>query len=181
MKKVILHDKTFVPYLSESKIKEAIQSLANSINNDYTHSEKPPVFISVLNGSFMFTADLLKEITIPCEVSFVKMASYQGTQSTGKVNELIGVDENLEGRDIILLEDIVDTGNTLLKLVDLLKAQKIKSLKICTLLFKPEPYHNQLPLDYIGIEIPNKFVVGYGLDYDNLGRNLKEIYVLTEN
>jgi hypoxanthine phosphoribosyltransferase len=129
----------------------------------------------------MFTADLLKEITIPCEVSFVKMASYQGTQSTGKVNELIGLDEDIENRNVILIEDIVDTGNTLLKLVDSLKNKNIKSLKICTLLFKPEPYHNKLKLDYVGLEIPNKFVVGYGLDYDNLGRNLKEIYVLSDN
>lgn len=181
MKKVTLHDKTFVPYLSEDKIQEAIRKIAQSINKDYALAEKPPVFISVLNGSFMFTADLLKEIEIPCEVSFVKMASYQGTQSTGKINELIGVNENLENRDIVLVEDIVDTGNTLVKLVDLLNNQNIKSLKICTLLFKPEPYHNKIPLDYIGIEIPNKFVVGYGLDYDNLGRNLKEIYVLSEN
>ncbi len=181
MRKVTLHDKTFVPYLSENKIKEAIQALAKKINTDYLPNTQPPVFISVLNGSFMFTADLLKEITIPCEVSFVKMASYSGTQSTGTVNRLIGINENLENRDIILLEDIVDTGNTLLKLVDLLQQQNIKSLKICTLLFKPEPYHNQMPLDYVGIEIPNKFVVGYGLDYDNLGRNLKEIYVLSEN
>ncbi len=127
MRKVTLHDKTFVPYLSENKIKEAIQALAKKINTDYLPNTQPPVFISVLNGSFMFTADLLKEITIPCEVSFVKMASYSGTQSTGTVNRLIGINENLENRDIILLEDIIDTGNTLLKLVDLLQQQNIKS------------------------------------------------------
>ncbi|HRD40020.1 MAG TPA: phosphoribosyltransferase family protein, partial [Bacteroidia bacterium] len=129
-------------------------------------------------GSFMFAADLMKQIEIPCEISFVKMASYHGTESTGKVNELIGLNQNIEGRTVVVIEDIVDTGNTIEKLTSMLKDKKVKSFKIATALFKPSVYKKDIKIDYVGIEIPNDFVVGYGLDYDGLGRNLKDILVI---
>jgi hypoxanthine phosphoribosyltransferase len=137
---------------------------------------KQPLFICILNGSFIFAADLLKEIQLPCEVSFVKMASYAGTDTTGDVKELIGFGEEIAGRDVIIIEDIVDSGNTMEKVVQRLNESKVKSLKIATLFYKPAAYKKNIPLTYVGLEIPNDFIVGYGLDYDGLGRNLKDIY-----
>lgn len=171
-------DKTFIPYISKEELFDAINKIAAEINKAYEN--KNPLFIGVLNGSFMFCSDLMKAITIKSSISFVKMASYEGTTSTGKVQEIVGLSEAIENRHVIILEDIVDTGNTLEKLIQLFQSKKTASLKIATLLYKPEAYKKPYPIDYIGIEIPNKFVVGYGLDYDGYGRNLDSIYVLKE-
>lgn len=175
---ITVKDKSFKPFISEEKLQESIKEVAQKINNDY--KGKSPIFLGVLNGSFMFFADLLKSINLECTVSFVKLASYEGTETTGVVNELIGLNENIEGRDIILIEDIVDTGNTLVKLYEILTVKKPRSIKIATLLYKPEAYKKEHTIDYVGLEIPNAFVLGYGLDYDGLGRNLSSIYVLND-
>ena len=177
--KIILHDKCFEPYIYADAIQEAIIRIADQINKDY--KEKKPLFVCVLNGSFMFTADLLKFIDIENEVCFVKLASYNGTESSGKVDELIGLPHNISNRDVIILEDIVDTGVTLEKMYNMLGKFDISSIAIATLLFKPKAYQKKYAINYYGIKIPNTFVVGFGLDYDQLGRNLKEIYKLTEN
>lgn len=176
MQRVTLKDKTFVPYISADKISESVKQMAQVINLDLALDT--PLFLVVLNGSFMFAADLLKEVVIPCEISFIKLASYQGTSSTGTVTEMIGLTEELKGRTVVIVEDIVDTGVTVEKLVDLLIKKEVKQIKIATFLFKPEAYKKSIKIDYTGIEIPNDFVVGYGLDYDGLGRNMKEVYVL---
>ena len=173
---VTLKDKQFKPYINSEQIEVAVKRVAQQINTDLKN--ELPLFIAVLNGSFMFAADLMKQIEIPCEISFVKMASYHGTESTGKVNELIGLNQNIEGRTVVVIEDIVDTGNTIEKLTSMLKDKKVKSFKIATALFKPSVYKKDIKIDYVGIEIPNDFVVGYGLDYDGLGRNLKDILVI---
>lgn len=177
MNTVKLWDKSFRVSYPASEIKADIERLAQSINNDLK-SETRPLFISVLNGSFIFTADIIRLINFPCEISFIKLASYEGTESTGAVNELIGLAENIEGRTIVILEDIVDTGITLGKLIDTLKKKNPKSIKIATLLYKPESYKGKVNIDYVGKKIPNDFIVGYGLDYDGLGRNLADIYTL---
>src|SRR5690606_9456075 len=137
-----------------------------------------PVFVGVLNGAFMFLSDLMKQYKKTCEVSFVKLASYEGTQSTNTVKQLVGLDKNVEGRTVIIVEDIVDTGNTVVELVKMFEDRGVKQLKIASLFFKPEAYKKDIKLDYTGFSIPNKFIVGYGLDYDGLGRNLPEIYQL---
>ena len=173
-----LHDKTFVPFISEQQIAEAIKKLATEIAENLNGEN--PVFVGVLNGAFIVMADLVRAYDGNCEVSFVKMASYEGTESTGKVNELIGINENLEGRNVILVEDIVDTGNTLEVLHQIFTKQKLASLKVATLFFKPEAYKKNIKIEYTGMEIPNKFIVGYGLDYDGLGRNLPAVYQLKE-
>jgi hypoxanthine phosphoribosyltransferase len=175
---VTIKDKSFKPFISEEDLQDSIKKVAQTINADY-HG-KTPIFLGVLNGSFMFIGDLLKSVNVECFVSFVKLASYEGTESTGKVNELIGLTEDIENKDIILVEDIVDTGNTLEKLHDILSSKNPKSIKIATLLYKPEAYKKSYNIDYVGLEIPNAFVLGYGLDYDGLGRNLNSIYVLNE-
>jgi len=175
---ITVKDKSFKPFISEEKLQESIRKVAAKINDDY--QGKSPIFLGVLNGSFMFFADLLKSIDLACTVSFVKLASYEGTTTTGTVNELIGLNEDVSGRDIILIEDIVDTGNTLVKLYDILVHKNPNSIKIATLLYKPEAYKKHHNIDYVGIEIPNAFVLGYGLDYDGLGRNLSSIYVLND-
>lgn len=175
-KEVTLGDKVFVPYLSGEKISNAVRLVAEKINADY--QGKNPLFLVVLNGAFLFAADLLRSIDLDCEVSFVKFSSYQGTHSTGKVKELIGLNESLVGRDVIIVEDIVDTGTTIVQMLADLADRQTASVRVATLLFKPEAYKKDIVIDYIGLEIPNAFIVGYGLDYDGLGRNLKEIYVI---
>lgn len=175
---ITVKDKSFKPYISEEDLLASVEQVAAQINNDYKDLE--PLFLGVLNGSFMFFSDLLKSIDLSSKVSFVKLASYEGTSTTGKVSELIGLSESIEGRDVIVVEDIVDTGNTLDKLYELLSKGNPKSIKIATLLYKPSAYKKAHPIDYVGLEIPNKFVLGYGLDYDGLGRNLRSIYVLNE-
>ena len=175
---VQLKDKVFDILIPEEKLLTRIQNMAEQISQDYV--DKLPMFLAVLNGSFMFAADLLKHITIPCEISFVKVASYQEIHSTGKLTQLIGLSDEGRGRHIIILEDIVDTGITIEGIVNDLHKKNPTSIQIATLLHKPDAYAKQLPLQYIGFSIPNQFVVGYGLDYDQLGRNLKDIHVLQE-
>ena len=173
---VILQDKEFKPYISAEELHINISRVAEGLSADVKKSF--PLFLVVLNGSFIFAADLVKLLKFPCEISFVKLSSYQGTGSTGNVCELIGLAENLEGRTVVVVEDIIDTGNTIEKLHELLKDKKAKEIKIVTLLFKPDAYKKNIPVDYVGIRIKNEFVVGYGLDYNGLGRNLKDIYIL---
>lgn len=173
-----LHDKQFVPFISESELDFAVAELAQLIEADF--ADEVPIFIGVLNGAFMVVADLLKHYKKPCEVSFIKMASYQGTSSTEQVKQLIGLNQDLTGRTVIIVEDIVDTGNTVETLKALFKQQNVKHFKIATLFLKPDAYKKEIKIDYVGIRIPNKFIVGYGLDYDGLGRNLSAVYQLAD-
>ncbi len=173
-----LHDKQFVPFVSAKEIDFAITKLVAQIEADF--ADETPVFIGVLNGSFMVVSDFMKQYKKPCELSFIKMASYEGTSSTNDIKQLIGLNQDLAGRSVIVIEDIVDTGNTLVELKQLFKKQNVKHFKIATLFFKPEAYKKDVKIDYVGIRIPNKFIVGYGLDYDGLGRNLPEVYQLKE-
>lgn len=176
MAAITVHGKSFEIYLSEENIQQRVKELAAAINKDYTG--KKPLFIAILNGSFMFAADLFKQLSVEAEICFIKLASYKGMKSSGKVVTSIGLEEDLFGKDVIIVEDIVDTGKTLHKFLPKLVHQQPKSLKIATLLHKSEATEYPLVLDYVGFRIPNKFVVGYGLDYDGLGRNLREIYQL---
>jgi hypoxanthine phosphoribosyltransferase len=178
MSLIRVHDKTFEPYLTAKEIDAAIGKLAEQINRDY--QGKKPLFISILNGSFMFASDLFRKLTIEAEICFIKLASYKGTKSTGHVITAIGLDMDLIHRHLIVLEDIVDTGKTLDQFLPQLNNQQPASLKICALLHKPEATVFPIPIHYLGFSIPNKFVVGYGLDYDGLGRNIPEIYKLSE-
>ncbi|MCZ8285476.1 MAG: hypoxanthine phosphoribosyltransferase, partial [Bacteroidia bacterium] len=171
MQRVTLKDKTFVPYITSDKIQESVRQMSKKINTDL--EKDMPLFLVVLNGSFMFAADLLKEVTIPCEISFIKLASYHGTSSTGTVTEMIGLTDEIKGRTVVVIEDIVDTGVTIEKLVALLIKKEVKQIKIASFLLKPDAYTKDIKVDYVGMEIPNDFVVGYGLDYDGLGRNMK--------
>lgn len=171
-----VHDKKFETYLSDEKIQQRVKEIAADINKDYTG--KKPLFIAILNGSFMFASDLFKELNIEAELCFIKLASYKGMKSSGKVITSIGLEEDIFGKDVIIVEDIVDTGKTLHRFLPKLLHQQPRSLKIVTLLHKADATKFPLDLDYIGFVIPDKFVVGYGLDYDGLGRNLREIYQL---
>lgn len=173
-----VHDKTFVPYLPEAVILEKIKELAVEIDRDY--AGKKPLFIAVLNGSFMFAADLFKSVSIEAEISFIKLASYKGTKSTGQVITAIGLDMDISGRHVVILEDIIDTGKTLHEFLPQLLNQHPASLKVAVLLHKPEATVFEVPIDYCCFSIPNKFVLGYGLDYDGLGRNIRELYQLSE-
>jgi hypoxanthine phosphoribosyltransferase len=173
-----LHDKQFVPFISAKEIEFAIGKMVAQIEDDF--ADETPVFIGVLNGSFMVVSDFMKAYKKPCEVSFIKLASYEGISSTDEVKQLIGLNQDLSGRSVIIIEDIVDTGNTLVELKELFKKQNVKHLRIATLFFKPEAYRKDIKIDYIGVRIPNKFIVGFGLDYDGLGRNLPEVYQLKE-
>ena len=176
MATIKVHDKTFGPFLSEKDIQEQIKKIAAAINADYAGMR--PMFIAILNGSFMFAADLFKYLTIDAEICFIKLASYKGTSSGGQIITAIGLDVDLIGKDIIIIEDIVDTGKTLNEFLPKLMHQQPASMKIAALLHKPEAVKFPIRIDYLGFSIPNKFVVGYGLDYDGLGRNFKEIYQL---
>ncbi len=178
MPPIKVHDKEFEIYLSEQDIQEKVKELAKQLENDY--KDKNPLFIAILNGSFMFASDIFKNLNIDAEICFIKLASYKGMKSTGNVITAIGLDQDLYDRHVIIIEDIVDTGKTLYNFLPKLQHQQTASLKIVTLLHKPEATTFPLTIDYIGFSIPNKFVVGYGLDYDGLGRNLKEIYQLAE-
>lgn len=173
-----LHDKTFVPFISSDELNFAIKNLAKQMDDDFF--DEVPVFVGVLNGAFMVLSDLLKEYRGMCEVSFVKLSSYEGTQTTNQVKQLIGLNQNLEGRTVVIVEDIIDTGNTIEELKTIFKEKNVKHLKIATLFFKPDAYQKDIKIDYVGIRIPNKFIVGYGLDYDGLGRNLSDVYQLAE-
>ena len=171
-------DKKFQPYIKAEQIQEQVARLGASMNAEYTG--KNPLFIAILNGSFMFASDLFKELTVDAEICFIKLASYKGTKSTGNVVTSIGLDESLSGRHVIIVEDIVDTGKTLYEFLPQLTSQQPASLKIAALLHKPEALAFPLQIDYLGFSVPNKFLLGYGLDYDGHGRNLKEIYQLVE-
>ena len=177
MNKQIL-DKTFKPYLTSTEIGIAIQKIADQINLDYL--DKNPLFIAILNGSFIFASDLFKKINVPAEISFIKLASYQGTKSTGNVITAIGLETDLFDRHVVVLEDIIDTGKTLSAFLPQLQHQQPKSLKVCTLLHKKEATKYSINIDYLGFEIPDLFVVGYGLDYNGYGRNLDQIMQIDE-
>ncbi|SDE64738.1 adenylate kinase [Cellulophaga baltica] len=174
-----LHDKQFKPFLSQAQVLAAVKNVADKIAADY--KDETPLFVGVLNGSFMFVSDLLKEYQHPCEVSFVKLSSYSGLTSTGIVETLLDLPEDISGKSVIILEDIIDTGRTLKELVHLFSQTNVKEFKIATLFHKPSVYNGEYKIDYIGMEIPDKFIVGYGLDYNELGRNLKEVYQLNQN
>lgn len=176
MSLVTVHDKTFCTYLTEKDIQARIAQMAEAINKDY--QGKKPLFIGILNGAFMFASDLFRHLTIDAEITFIKLASYKGMKSTGNVVTSIGLDHDLYGRDVVIIEDIIDTGKTLHKFLPQLEHQQPASLKIAVLLHKPEALQHHLDIDYVGFSIPNKFVVGYGLDYNGMGRNLREIYQL---
>jgi len=176
MELIKVHDKHFKPYISADKINEEVKRVAAEINKDY--KGKKPLFIAILNGSFMFAADLFKEINIEAEICFIKLASYKGIKSSGQVITAIGLDVDLVGREIIVVEDIVDTGNTLSKFLPQIYHHHPASLKIAALLHKPDAMIHPIKIDYLGFSVPNKFLLGYGLDYDGLGRNIKEIYQL---
>jgi len=178
MTPIHVHGKSFEPYLSAAEIQEKIKSIAENINKDY--KDKRPLFIAILNGSFMFAADLFKYITIQAEICFIKLASYKGTKSSGHVITAIGLDIDLIDRHIIIIEDIIDTGKTLSTFIPQLQHQQPASLKITALLHKPEATVYPIVIDYLGFTIPDKFVLGYGLDFDGLGRNIPEIYQLVE-
>ncbi|MEC8853432.1 MAG: hypoxanthine phosphoribosyltransferase [Bacteroidota bacterium] len=176
MNEINLKDKTFEIFIPETEIAAMVHSVANAINNSRI---KKPLCIAVMNGAFLFAADLMRKITIPnTEISFIKLSSYAGTETTREVSKLIGVENNISGRNIIVLEDIIDTGITLEKIITLLEKENVADIKIATLLFKPDAYTKDIHIDFIGKSIPNDFVVGYGLDYDEFGRNLPHIYKL---
>jgi hypoxanthine phosphoribosyltransferase len=179
MKSVTVHDKKFDIYIPEDILQQKIMEMASVISKDYKN--KKPLFIAILNGSFMFAADLFKHLSIDAEVCFIKLASYKGMKSSGSIITAIGLDQDLFGRDVVIVEDIVDTGKTLNEFLPKLMHQQPATLKIASLLHKPDATKFPLMIDYIGFQIPDKFVVGYGLDYDGLGRNLKEIYQLSEH
>jgi hypoxanthine phosphoribosyltransferase len=179
MSTIHVHDKYFIPYLSSQDIIEKVKELAEKINSDY--AGKRPLFISILNGSFMFSADLFKFLNIEAEICFIKLASYKGTKSSGQVITAIGLDTDITGRDIIILEDIIDTGKTLNQFLPQVFNQQPSSLKIAVLLHKPEATIHPVNIDYTCFTIPNKFVLGYGLDYNGLGRNLSQLYQLKED
>lgn len=180
MNTITVKDKVFKPFLPYEKIMEAIDGVAVRLNEDFKDADEVPVMICTLNGAMMFTAELFKRINFDCELMSVKMTSYSGTQSTGKVLNTLGLTGDVTGRTVIVCEDIVDTGNTIVALKQMLLSKGVKDVKVCTMLLKPEVYTKDEKLDYVGMEIPNKFIVGFGLDYDELGRNLKDIYVINE-
>lgn len=178
MGNIQVKDREFEVFLKEEDIQKEIKRVASEINRDY--KDKEPLFLCVLNGSFMFAADLLKDVNVPCNVSFVKVSSYQGTDTTGKVKELMGLQENVEGRHVIIVEDIVDTGYTMRDVLDSLAEKNAASVNVCALLCKPDKLKVDINLKYLAMNIPNGFIVGYGLDYDGFGRNSRDIYKIVK-
>lgn len=178
MSKVKLFDKTFRPLIPYSQIAEAIDKVADEINKDFMDCEDIPILLCVLNGSIMFTAELMKRLNFNCQVVSTKLTSYEGTSTTGKVKQAMGLTSDISGRRVIIIEDIVDSGNTIVELKRILDENGVSESKVCTLLYKPEAYKKDVKLDYVAMEIPNDFIVGFGLDYNELGRNLQDIYVL---
>lgn len=178
MNTIKIKDKNFTVSIPEAKILQEVDRLAAQISRDL--EGKNPLFLGILNGSFMFAADLFRRITIPAEISFVKLASYEGTNSTGVIKEVIGLSENISGRTVVIVEDIVDTGCTMKNLLENLGTRSPESIHVCTLLLKPEKLKVSLDVEYVALEIPNDFIVGYGLDYDGYGRNLKDIYTVVD-
>ncbi len=178
MDSIKIKDKSFRVSIPEAEIKARVKALAEQMSKDL--EGKNPIFLAVLNGAFIFAADLMREMTIPCEISFVKLASYQGTTSTGKVKEVFGINENLSGRNVVIVEDIVESGQTMKQMIESLGTRNPASVQICTLFFKPEKLKEELTLDYVAFRIPDDFILGYGLDYDGLGRELKDVYTIVE-
>jgi len=178
MDTIRIKDKTFRVSLTEADIKERVREVARQMSREL--EGKNPLLLAVLNGAFVFAADLMREMTIPCEISFVKLASYQGTTSTGKVHEVIGINEDLAGRTVVIVEDIVESGHTMKRMIEQLGTRNPESVSICTLFFKPERLQEKLTIDYVAFTIPNDFIVGYGLDYDQQGRGLKDLYTLKQ-
>ncbi len=174
-----LHDKYFEPYISAIEIEKAVKRVAQEITDDF--KDETPIFVSVLNGAFMFASDLLKNYQYPCEISFVKLSSYHGLSSTGIVETLLDVPDTVEGRSVIIIEDVIDTGRTVKELINMFSNINVKRFKIATMFYKPDVYSGEYNIDYVGIKVPNKFIVGYGLDYNELGRNLPEVYKIKEN
>ncbi len=174
MKSVKVKDKEFDLFIPEAEILQAIDKVAEQMNEDL--AGKDPLFVCVLNGSFMFASELMKRVTVPGQISFVRMASYQGTKSTGKIKEIYGLEEDIRDRTVVIIEDIVDTGHTMSLILDQLACDEPKEIKVATLLFKPEALKTNVKIDYIALEIPSDFIVGFGLDYDGYGRNLADIY-----
>ncbi|WP_298653982.1 hypoxanthine phosphoribosyltransferase [uncultured Proteiniphilum sp.] len=175
MKEVItIRDKQFELFIEQEIIEQGIKRIAGRINSDL--KGKDPIFLAVLNGAFMFAGELMKEVSIPSEITFVRLASYHGTSTTNRVQEVLGLNESIEGRSVVIVEDIVDSGNTMVALKKELEKYHPREVKVATLLFKPAALRQKLPIDYVALEIPNDFIVGYGLDYDGYGRNLKDIY-----
>lgn len=175
---VTVKDKRFRLSIPADELHEAIRRVAGQITKDY--AGRRPLFLAVLNGSFMFAADLLRQVDLPCEIIFVKLSSYNGTDTTGRVRELIGLNQDIEGRDVIVVEDIVDTGITMQHLLNQLQAKNPAGISVCTLLFKPEKLQTDVDIRYAALRIPNDFIVGYGLDYDGFGRNLPQIYTIID-
>ena len=175
-----LYDKTFVPSIPYASLCAAIDAVADKINTDFCGCSKPPVLLCILNGSIMFTAELMKRLNFLCELACLKVASYEGTHSTGKVHQVTGFTGNINGKDVIIVEDIIDSGRTIESLVDIVKNEGANSIRICTMLFKPSAYKKDIRIDYAAMNIPDDFIVGFGLDYNDLGRNYKDIYVLKE-
>lgn len=171
-----IQDKTFETLITESEILSAIDAVAEKINNEL--DGKKPLFVCVLNGAFMFAADLMRRVKLECEISFLKVASYEGTSSTGRIKQLIGLNEDVKGRTVVLIEDIVDTGETMVMLKKQLYDMGVADVRMATLLFKPESCRKDVTPDYVGINLPKDFIVGYGLDYNGYGRNLTDIYTL---
>ncbi|ERJ80667.1 hypoxanthine phosphoribosyltransferase [Prevotella disiens JCM 6334 = ATCC 29426] len=178
MSRITIKDLTFETSIPEATILERVERVAEKLNKDM--ADKTPLFLAVLNGSFMYASDLMKFINIPCEISFVKVASYAGTESSGKVTEVIGLNEDITGREIVIVEDIVDTGHTMERMLEILKKKNPANIHISTLLLKPGKLQVPLDIEYAAMEIPNDFIVGYGLDYDQQGRNLRDIYTLVQ-
>ena len=176
MSRVKIKDKTFETSMTEAEIKQRVKELAQQMSRDL--EGKNPLFLAVLNGAFIFAADLMREMTIPCEISFVKLASYQGTTSTGTIHEVIGINEDLSGRAVVIVEDIVESGLTIKRMMEQIGTRHPASVQVCTLFFKPEQLKEDLKLDYVAFSIPNDFILGYGLDYDQQGHGLKDLYTL---
>ena len=179
--RVTLNDRTFEVMIPAEEIDKAVAKVAEQLNADYAATDKAPIFVGVLNGSYMFLADLVRKTTFNNEITFVQISSYEGTQSTGSITQKSSIDFDIEGRDIILVEDIVETGHSINHMLQYIKSLNPNSVEVCTLFFKPEKYLYDLPIKYCAMEIGNEFIVGYGLDYNQLGRNLKDIYVLAND
>lgn len=180
MEKVTLSDKTFRMFIPYGEIETAIDRVAARINADYKDCKEPPVILCILNGSIMFTAELMKRLDFNCELISLKLSSYSGTKSEGKVRQVMGMTGDIKGKSVIIVEDIVDTGNTIVDLKRIVLEKGCRDFRICTMLLKPDVYDKDVRLDYVAKEIPNRFIVGFGLDYNELGRNLKDIYVLDD-
>ncbi|MGP1476831.1 MAG: hypoxanthine phosphoribosyltransferase [Phocaeicola sp.] len=178
MENIQIKDKRFTPFIKEETILKEVKRVATEISRDM--AGKDPLFLSVLNGSFIFASDLMRNLTIPAEISFVKYSSYSGISSTGKMKELVGLNTDITNRTVVIVEDIIDTGFTMKSLVETLKAKNPKEINICTLLLKPDKLEVSLDIKYVAIRIPNEFIVGYGLDYEELGRNYRDIYTIVD-